>query len=124
MVVSGSGLGGGSDYRCRWDGCGECGSAWSCGACVVNGTFGEGEGGEQTVTCESPPLAGVEAGASAAAVLLEVSLNSQDYSFGGAQARRLIQMPAHCAMRDAAGLCCVLITHSLRGVGASQRNRA
>ena len=41
-----------------------------------------------------------------------------------AQARRLIQMSAHCAMRDSAVLCCVLITHSLRGVGASQRNRA
>ena len=82
------GFSGGSDYRCRWGSCGPCSSEWSCGACVVNGTFGEGEGGEQTVTCESPPLAGVEAGASAAAVLLEVSLNSQEYTASNASGGR------------------------------------
>ena len=84
VVVSGGAFGGGSDYRCRWGGCGSCSTEWSCGACVVNGTFGEGEGGEQTVTCESPSLEGVEAGASAAAVLLEVSLNSQEYTASNA----------------------------------------
>ena len=84
VVVYGGAFGGGSDYRCRWGGCGACATEWSCGACVVNGTFGEGEGGEQTVTCESPSLAGVEAGASAAAVLLEVSLNSQEYTASNA----------------------------------------
>ena len=84
VVVSGGAFDGGSDYRCRWGGCGSCATEWSCGACVVNGTFGEGEGGEQTVTCESPSLAGVEAGASAAAVLLEVSLNSQEYTASNA----------------------------------------
>ena len=89
VVVSGGEFGGGSDYRCRWGGCGSCATEWSCGACVVNGTFGEGEGGEQTVTCESPPLAGVEAGASAAAVLLEVSLNSQEYTASDASGGRV-----------------------------------
>ena len=89
VVVSGGEFGGGSDYRCRWGGCGSCATEWSCGACVVNGTFGEGEGGEQTVTCESPPLAGVEAGASAAAVLLEVSLNSQEYTASNASGGRV-----------------------------------
>jgi hypothetical protein len=89
VVVSGGELGGGSDYRCRWGGCGSCATEWSCGACVVNGTFGEGEGGEQTVTCDSPPLAGVEAGASAAAVLLEVSLNSQEYTASNASGGRV-----------------------------------
>ena len=89
VVVSGGAFDGGSDYRCRWGGCGSCATEWSCGACVVNGTFGEGEGGEQTVTCESPSLAGVEAGASAAAVLLEVSLNSQEYTASNASGGRV-----------------------------------
>jgi hypothetical protein len=89
VVVSGGAFDGGSDYRCRWGGCGSCATEWSCGACVVNGTFGEGEGGEQTVTCESPSLAGVEANVSAAAVLLEVSLNSQEYTASNASGGRV-----------------------------------
>ena len=84
VVVSGSAFGNGSDYRCKWGSCGAegCESGWSCGSCVVNGTFAEDAAtGVQTVTCDAPPLSGVDVGgALAASVLLEVSLNSQEYT--------------------------------------------
>ena len=78
VTVSGSGFGGGSDYRCRFDECGACATEWSCGACVVNATF---EGG--SLKCAAPPLSGWSAG-SLRTVSLGVSLNSQQYTVSNA----------------------------------------
>ena len=76
VVVRGAELYGGSDYRCRFGACGECETAWSCGACVVNATYVAESVlglGDDAIECVSPS-------GSAAGVALEVSLNSQQYT--------------------------------------------
>jgi hypothetical protein len=85
--VSGSALGGGSDYRCRFDSCGPCVAAWSCGPCVVNASFvaAQGGGAEGVVLCVSPAVSGWRP-VEAAAVALAVSLNSQEYTEGNVSA--------------------------------------
>ena len=83
VVVSGEGFEGGSDYRCRFDGCGECATAWSCGSCVVNATYVANEAGSLSLgslVCVSPRLSDWRFNDSQASVSLEVSLNSQQYT--------------------------------------------
>ena len=82
VVVSGDGLEGGSDYRCQFDSCGPCWTAWSCHECVVNGTYIANEAGSLSlgsIVCVSPQLGGWH-NATKAFVSLEVSLNSQQFT--------------------------------------------
>ena len=90
--IDGVGLAGGSDYRCRFDACGVCETAWSCGPCVANATHMPSAGGSLnsggSLVCVSPPLSGWR-DENATSVLLEVSLNSQQYTSTNASPARV-----------------------------------
>ena len=98
VVVSGEGFEGGSDYRCRFDGCGECATAWSCGSCVVNATYVANEAGSLSLgslVCVSPRLSDWRFNDSQASVSLEVSLNSQQYTDTNATERVWVSPAVH-----------------------------
>ena len=80
-VVIGYGFAGGSDYKCKFDSCGDCVSAWSCGPCVVNATY---VSTRRLPRVHCAAAGGVAVGCGKASGPFELSLNSQEYTSSAA----------------------------------------